>query len=183
MATGDLTSLANVKAWIGVTTTTDDALLTRLVSAVSTAVQNRLNRTIASTGYTETRNGNGRVALQLTNYPVTAVASVTVDTTVIAARTAPTAAGFTFDERLVYLQGYCFTKGQQNVAISYTAGYAATPLDLEQATIEICALKYQSRTRIGLGSKGLAGETTTFLKDVPPDLLVMIDQYKRVLAP
>jgi hypothetical protein len=69
----DLTTLANVKGWLGVTATTDDALLTRLISAASDYVQKWLNRTIAVQPYTETRDGTGGYVLPLSNYPVSAV--------------------------------------------------------------------------------------------------------------
>ena len=61
MATGDLTTLDNVKAWFSppLTTTTDDTLLTRLVTAASQFIQTWLGRTIAETSYSETRNGQG----------------------------------------------------------------------------------------------------------------------------
>ena len=55
----DLTTLANVKGWLGVTATTDDALLSRLISAASDYVQTWLNRTIATQTYSETRDGSG----------------------------------------------------------------------------------------------------------------------------
>jgi len=45
--------------------------------------------------------------------------------------------GFLFDTRRVLLRGFRFCRGVQNVAISYTAGYASVPLDLKQAGLEI----------------------------------------------
>ena len=59
MATGDLTTLATMKAYLSppLVTTTDDALLSRLVTAASGFIQSWLNRAIASASYSETRNG------------------------------------------------------------------------------------------------------------------------------
>src|SRR5487761_1325744 len=77
MATGDLTTLDNVKAWFAppLMTTSDDALLTRLVTAASAFIQTWLGRTIAQTSYSETRNGQGGTRLFLRNRPVVATAS------------------------------------------------------------------------------------------------------------
>ena len=72
----------------------------------------------------------------------------------------------------------------QNVAVTYTAGFAATPPEIEQACIELVALRYKERDRIGHVSKGIAGETVTFQqKDMPPDVQTLLDQYRRTFAP
>lgn len=177
---GDLTTLAAAKGWLNVTGTSDDTLLTRLISGVSAAAQQRMGRIIASASYTDTRNGTGKSVMGFPTQPATAVSSVLVDGVAIPARSAPGASGYTFDVQLLRLIGYSFTKGVQNVVLAYTAGYATTPLDLEQAVIEIVAHKYRERDRIGQTSKILAGETVNFLRDVPIDALRVIDQYERV---
>ena len=60
MAFGDLTTLADVKAWLqtgqAAFPATDDALLTRLVTAASQYIQTWLNREIASADFLEVRD-------------------------------------------------------------------------------------------------------------------------------
>src|SRR5438105_1144611 len=84
MKTGDLTTLANVKSWLGITESTDDVLLTRLISGFSRYIQSWLNRDIASKQYTETRDGVGAGAggyrMMFNNYPVSSVQSLTIGT-------------------------------------------------------------------------------------------------------
>ena len=184
MATGDLTTLANVKAYLSppLTTTNDDALLTRLVTAASQFIQAWLGRTIAETAYNETRNGLGATRLFLRNRPVTNVTSVAVDGVAIAPASGPGQPGYLFDDNSVYLTGTAFTRGQQNVAVAYTAGYAAMPPELEQACIALVALRYKERDRIGQASKNLAGEVVSFAqKDMPADVLTVLDQYRAVV--
>ena len=180
---GDLTTLAAAKAWLAVTGTTDDTLLSRLISAVSAAAEARMARTIASASYLETRNGNGKSLLLLAASPITAVASLTVDGVAIAARPAPGSSGFTFDDQFLYLSGYSFSRGRQNVVINYTAGFVTTPLSLEQAVLDIVAFKYREKGRIGESSKILNGETVAYFRDVPPDALRVLDSYARVVTP
>jgi uncharacterized phiE125 gp8 family phage protein len=179
----DLTTIANVKAWLPVTAGTDDALLARLVSGVSAWIEEWLGRTIKSTAYTETLNGNGKNVLALLRYPVTAVASVTIDGVAIPARAFVGGAGYYFDANYLYLDGYSFTKNsRQNVVVAYTAGFATTPLDLEQAAIELCALRYKDRDRIGVTSKSIGPEHVTFFaKDFPDDVANVLWSYKRVV--
>ena len=86
---GDLTTLADVKAWLqtgqSAFPATDDALLTRLITAASQFIQTWLNRQIASQDWIEVRDGLGNaVGPSETRYPfaafpVTAVSSVVVD--------------------------------------------------------------------------------------------------------
>jgi hypothetical protein len=185
MATGDLTTLANVKAYLSppLTTTADDALLTRLVTAASQFIQSWLNRAIASTSYTETRNGTGGTRLFLRKRPVTAVAALTIDGVAIApSAPPPLGAGYLFDDSSVYLIGHCFAKGAQNVTVQYTAGFAATPPEIEQACIALVALRYKERDRIGQASKNLGGETFSFQQnDMPADVATILDQYRNVV--
>ena len=75
----DLTTLANVKGWLGVTATTDDALLTRLISAASDTFRSGLTARSRCSHYTETRDGTGGYVLPLSNYPVSAVSSLTIE--------------------------------------------------------------------------------------------------------
>lgn len=179
----DLTTLTNAKAWLSLTGTTDDALLTRLISAVSASAQSYMGRIVASASYTATRNGNGRSVIAFPDSPVTAVTSVTVDGTAIPARTSVTGSGYSFGESLLFLIGYVFTKGVANVQLVYTGGYVTTPLDLEQAVLDIVAYKYRERDRIGQGSKILQGETITFLRDVPAETMRVLNLYQRVVQP
>jgi hypothetical protein len=147
---GDLTTLPTAKEWLTLgTATTSDPIVTRLISAASEAVQKRLGYQIASQQYTETRNGNGKMVIPFRVGPVTAVSSLTIDGVAIPARTSPVGTGYVFDEDYLLLAGYCFTKGTGNVVWTCTAGYATTPKDLEQAVLEIIALKFRERERVG----------------------------------
>ncbi len=184
MAIGDLTTLDTVKAYLSppLTTTADDALLARLVTSASQFIQAWLGRTIAQTAYTEIRNGQGGTRLFLRNRPVVSVASLTIDGVAIQPAAGPGQPGYLFDDSSLYLCGHAFTRGQQNVAVAYTAGYAATPPDIEQACIALVALRYKERDRIGQVSKNLGGEVVSFAqKDMPADVQTLLDQYRGVV--
>ena len=178
----DLTTLADLKSWLTITSTTDDAMLARLITAASKYIQSWLNRTIASATYNETRDGNGGTRLFLGNYPVTAVASLSIDGITIPASPGPGQPGYVFNQYAISVRGYTFTDDYNNVVISYTAGFASVPQELAQACIDLIALRYRERDRIGLVSKGLAGETTTFsIKDMPSSVMTILNNYKRVV--
>lgn len=178
----DLTTLANVKAWANVKTTDDDALLTRLISAASEYIQTWLNRSFASQAYNEVRDGNGNCRMVFAESPVTAVSSLVVNGRPIPASAGFGQAGYSFDKTMLKLTGYTFERGIGNVLISYTAGYAATPPEIEQACIDLISLRYKERDRIGHQSKSLAGETVTFfIKDMPDSVQTILNNYRKVI--
>ena len=178
---GDLTTLAAAKEWLGISPSsfTDDALLTNMVARVSAAAESFMGRTIASTAYTETHNGRGLSKLAFGQVPVISVASVTINGTAIPARNSPTSSGFAFDQQLLYLCGYTFTRGVQNVVVQYTAGFASVPTDIEQAVLELIALRYVNKDRVGVSSKALAGEQISWFHNAPTDVMDVLDQYRR----
>jgi hypothetical protein len=81
MAAGDLTTLADVKAWLntsGTFGTTDDAILSRLITAASSFLARYLGRDVVLTNYSELRDGLAGNTFVFANYPVTAVYGVDV---------------------------------------------------------------------------------------------------------
>lgn len=196
-----LTTLSDVKAFLAIGTQVgsgDDPLLTRLITAVSAFIETYCNRTFAQGNYTETRNGNGRQSMSFKNTPCSAISSVTVDGVSIPARPAfgsggifvetfqggGIGSGYTFDTDVLYLDGYAFSKGKQNVTLAYTAGYASIPYDLAQAAITLVGLTYKSRDRLGVTGKGIGPEHISYLVGkLPVDVQMTIDQYSRVVLP
>jgi uncharacterized phiE125 gp8 family phage protein len=155
-----LCALADVKAYLGLTTSATDAVLETLIGNVSAAIESYCNRTFASASYTDRRNGNGGYRLFLANGPVTAVASVTIDGQNVPAAAGDLSSGYVFDEGTLYLRGYCFNRGVQNVVVTYTAGYAAVPGDVAQACIECVAHHFAKRDRIDKASETLGTQQT-----------------------
>lgn len=179
----DLTTLAKVKEWLGETTTNNDSVLQRLISASSDYIQAWLNRDIAQATYNSSRDGNSGNRMMFRNYPTTAVSMVKIDNQVIPL-SVNGSYGYVFNETSVALIGYRFTRGIQNVFLSYTAGYTSTPNEIEQACIEMVSLRFKEKSRIGVTSKSMAGETISFSqKDMTDSIESTLSQYKRVMIP
>lgn len=155
-----LCALADVKAFLGISTSASDAVLTTLITNVSATIESYCNRTFASTAYVERRNGQGGYRLFLANGPVIAVSSVTVDGIVIAVAPDALTSGYLVDANTVYLRGYAFSRGVQNVSVNYTAGYATVPPDVAQACIECVASHFAKRERIDKASETLGTQQT-----------------------
>lgn len=185
MPVPQLTSIGNVKAILPSAATADDGLLSRLVFAVSAWWETATNRTYASQSYVETRNGNRRRSIGFLQVPATAVTSVVIDGQSIPARSQVGAAGYTFDQNFLYLEGYGFGCGKQSVVLTYTAGFVVTPFDVEQAVITLSALAYKNRgDRLGVTGQGIGPEHISYLVGkIPPDVQLTLDQWTRRLIP
>lgn len=187
---GDLTTLTDIKAWLQTGQKAfppnDDALLSRLITSASGFIQTWLNRRIALADYAEVRDGTGGHRLQFACFPVCAVLSLTINGVAIppASPCGGLSTGYVFSPTQLSVRGYVFTQGIQNVAFSYTAGYPQTPAEIAQACIELVALRYRERTRIGEISKSLGGgETVSYSqKDMSASIATLLQQY-RVVAP
>ena len=188
MAFGDLTTLGDIKGWLqtgqAAFPATDDALLTRLVSAASQYIQTWLGRQIASADFLEVRDGTGGHRLQFACFPVTAVLSLTIDGQAVPAAASFNAAGYQFSSTQLSVRGYRFNRRAQNVVIAYTAGYSTTPPAVAQACVELVALRYRERTRIGEVSRSLgSAETVAYAqKDMSDAIKTLLQQY-RLVAP
>ena len=179
----DLTTVADVQQWLGITSPAQDAaLLQRLVSAASAMIQSYIGYNVALTTYTETRSGSGKNSLFLKNRPVTAISSLSVAGIAQTPSLAYGQPGYAFDVESVFLTGSAFGCGFQNVTITYTAGYATTPLDIAQACIELVALRYKLRDKTGFVSEGALGQTTSYSqKDMPASVITALKPYTRVI--
>ncbi|MCE9561891.1 MAG: phage head-tail connector protein [Planctomycetes bacterium] len=129
-----LTTLDNTKAWLGITTTGDDLLLYQLIAKASRYILSYLQRPdIFRRTYTEVYDGSGSGRQILRNYPVLSVGSLAVGTNSISASPAFGQSGFMLESwdglppghpQALDLYGYTFCRGNSNVAVTYTAGYA-----------------------------------------------------------
>lgn len=137
----DLVSLSDLKSWLDIAGTDDDMLLGRLITQISRAILNVIDRSaILPQAYTETYDGRGDVSIMLRQWPVTGVSSCTIEGVAVPAAPpliagAPAQPGYVLDNvsaappgmmQRLSLRGYLFTCGLQNVTVSYNAGYQVT---------------------------------------------------------
>lgn len=177
----DLTTLANVKAWLGDSTSTNDALYNRLIASASDFIRNYTGRDLDQRTYTNIiHDGHNGYRMMFREYPVTAVSSIQVDNVPIPLST-NLSSGYVFDDTFLSLINYRFNRGVANVKMSYTAGYATIPGDLEQACIELVANRFKDKSKIGVASKSMAGETIVFFnKDMPETVKAALSDYRRI---
>ena len=171
MATTPITTVDAFKAYAGITNTNQDALIVTMIPQAQMALGNFCNRDFASETVTEYRDGNGSRRMLMAHYPLTAVSAVYVDgVSIPLSPNPPVGAGYSFPPlgRAIYMQNYAFNMGMRNCVITLTAGYgdagnlAPWPVDLVLACHMYIQTRLQERTRLGVGSKTLAGEAITY---------------------
>jgi hypothetical protein len=143
MAAADLTTLAAVNAWLGLTGTNNDAVVKPLISAASRFVLNYLSRpSVLPTSFTDRLDGYGWQQQQFTlrNWPVLSISSLLLGSVAVLPSTpavsgSPPSNGYLIEPwdgqppgrpQNVDLYGYCVPKGRQVVSVTYTAGYQVT---------------------------------------------------------
>lgn len=134
MITERLTNLVAVKDWLGITTNTSDAMLVRLIDAVSQYILQYISwDSFNRRTYTQNFRGFGRGSMLLRNWPVLGIGSVDSGGATITASTFATGfpgqGYYVSDERgapqSINLQGYVFGNGVPSQVI-YDAGYENT---------------------------------------------------------
>jgi len=188
----DLCQLSDVKAWLTIASgvTANDALLSRLITAVSLEFLREIGRTdfYPAADYTETREGDGDVRMVLRHWPVNSIASMTIAGTSIAASSDQIEAGYYIDtgldpERLweLYLAGGLVFTDAAPIVVTYNAGYSSVPADAAQAVIEWVGYRYKSQQWIGTTSAHVQGESVqTQIAVMPPTVQAVINRYRRV---
>lgn len=129
-----LTSVANVKGYLAIGNTNQDALISDLITRESTALERYCSRRFAFFSGTQRLNGTGTSRLALPQAPILTVSQVTIcGTQNIPASTGPTVAGYVLEGPppsgptfLTLVEGCKFPQGLANVTVTWTAGWRAT---------------------------------------------------------
>ena len=166
-----------------------------------------LNSVVAN--ISETYDGPGSARLFLRIRPIVSVQSLSVDGISIPASISVTSPGFVIDGSgkslairsgfggpgpggaltvgFAYLRNrqrssWFFSEGIQNVAVTYSAGYSATPPDIEMAVRQMVAVNYKRRQWIDQRTQMMAqGAGSIQFRDweMPPEVRSVMDHYRR----
>lgn len=190
-----LVSLAQAKAFLKTTGTSEDTFLEFLVNRASKLAASYCGRSFVSASRTEYHDGDEQDLLLLIVYPVASVASIYDDPTrVFGADTLVATTDYIVEEEggmvRLWNQKSRFFKGRGNVKVTYTAGYTAgsdVPADLEHAVLLILMYMYKRQyqdQKIGISSESIGDRNTTFENvDVPKAAAKILDNYRVVNNP
>lgn len=128
----NLTTVANVKQYLSITTSNQDSLIAALITRESALAEAWTGRTFPSVSNVSKRlNGNGSKKLVLPDQPILSVSAVSILGSAVSASADGVAAGFMFDDTCLYLVGGIagmswgdrFPNVPQSVVVSWEAGY------------------------------------------------------------
>jgi len=126
----NLTSVAAVKSYLGLTTTNQDALIATLIANESSHVERWTGRTFPSlTNVSKRMSGTGTDRLVLGG-PLLSVSALSIGGVAVAASADGIQAGYLFDDTCLYLIGGAkFPRQPMNVVCSWVEGYQASETD------------------------------------------------------
>jgi len=190
-----LTTLAGVKEYLVLTSEEHDALLERLIEAVSAQFNAFCDRRLMARDYSYLSasddydadnallSGSGYPELLLPQYPVVSLTALVVDGRAIAP--ASGGSGWVLDAGagVVTLLDRAFPRGRHNVGLVYRAGFEAAPPDLVQAAIEQAATRFQEsgagHGRLGVSARTLAdGSVSYHAGALLPQVKAVLDRYR-----
>lgn len=197
---GSLTSVANVKAYLGITAATDDALIATLITRAQDRIERHCNRIFNAATFTEDIDGGGR-SLVVRNGPIqtltsvsyvggTSVVDIDLDKFTVNARAGVISLRqeefcpfFERRSRMRSPNHVTFTAGIRNYRVVYDGGFTVIPADLEQACIELVKSAYINR-RIngdiqGESVGGGAQLTARSAEDAFQRIAYMLEPFRR----
>ncbi len=169
-----------IKEYLKITGTSQDALLTKIASRAQEILEGYLSRKIEQATYTEKHDG-GEPLILVKNRPIISVTSlkdngVTVDASKYVVYN---------ESGIVALKSGYFTSGLQKVEITYDAGYATVPELIKEAALEIAMLIYKD-IDAGEGRFGKTGVSVpqtgnlNFIRQLNPATRLGLGKYKEV---
>ena len=167
----------DVKGMIGTTSTDYDTIIDNLIDYVEGAFK-KMAYDLASEEITETEYINDCDRFVLQKYPVTEISSFNVFDTEYGTDQI-TNISYIVDSSAGII--YFNTKLSGKLVVKYTAGYSTIPSDVKFAVIMQVIDFLKQKDRLGLVSKGKAGESTAY-NDSPwlPLFLDVVERYKNV---
>lgn len=189
MAQSPYTTITDYKTWAGIADASQDARIAAAIPRASALVQRFLGFDPAGGTFSEIYDGNSSRLMPVRNPPIISVSAINIadlGSTVIA----PTSAislnvGFYFDDKFVYLRGYTFCRGTQNVQIQYVSGYSQMPEEIPYATmLTVTAMVSAGDLDPNVASESVPGAfTSTFLADagkLPAAAILVLTPLRRV---
>ena len=181
----NLVRIERVKTYLDLanTDTASDVLLQDLIARIGAWAERYCDRSFAKATYTEQRDGDGTDTLLVRQWPLLSVASLYDDPLrVFGAATQIAATDFAIyaNQGMIRLDGRVFSVGIQNVKVTYEAGYADIPEDLQQAVVELVADRFRNKENQGIRSLAIGSYRVDYgEEELPSEIRGVLDGYRR----
>lgn len=162
----------------------EQEFVTQRINEASAIAERHMDRALYEAERTEIYDGSGRAYLLLRQWPVSEVTSVRISTAGEFDE-AEEESILTLDENVgVLWTRRGFPKGRRNVRVTYTAGFADIPADVQAAVCEIVASRMKAVRAGQIGIKSVTGDgvNTTFELTIPTNAQRILETYRREFA-
>ncbi len=186
-----LTTVADVKEHLGITSATFDALFANLVTRVDAIVE---KATGVKTGalaaniviVDEIVDSDGTTKIRTKFHPITAVTKIEYKLAnhTWAEYSQETVADVDTEDDRIYTQQLVTAAGERNLRLNYSAGYITddVPVDLQECAILIVATLFNVRNQIGFDNTSILGLSQTMAKEDYLYVKSILTKYKQVYA-
>lgn len=188
-----LVTLAEVKTWLAITDSTQDALLTDLIAAVEDAILDFTETKFELTPVTnEIHDARRQDTLIPTGWPLASVQAVKLGVNADGTGGDTLAATeYNYDDVAVRLRASYMPLQRGYVRLDYTYGFATVPAKVKLATKLSVEAYYRMRKRgsVGTTSKAKEGESISYDKSwsssagLPNEAVALLESYRKVEFP
>lgn len=181
-----MTTLAKVKSYLGITSSTHDTVLGELIVNVTKWLENYLQRTLlkkADGQYFEEYFDGYEKCLLLNEYPIISVTSVEYNSGTQASPIWNTVDASNY----VYYAGEGYIEllaglphGHQNIRVRYNGGYATYPDEVELVAKQLVARMFEQRKAQGKSQEGLGGASISWNTEITKEQEAVLTKYKTI---
>jgi hypothetical protein len=181
-------AIADVKLHLGIADTAFDTVLTPIVAAIERAARTYTRYLLEQATVTaEKHSGDGRLFLDLNERPIVSVATLKIGGTTIVAGASSWEVHDAKAGRLYRPSGWDWPSnaGQNNVEVTYDAGYAASSAELAElklALVEWSASRFRLRNKVEYQTESFQDHSATYYADMPGNTKFVLTSYKRVMS-
>jgi uncharacterized phiE125 gp8 family phage protein len=189
-----LITLADAKAFLKVTASTDDTIIADLVNEVSSWVANFIGRPLILATYIEYYDGQGTPELILRRFPVVSITNLNRDDARLWA--SATDIDVTNNALVDLASGIirlwhnetAFYRGHGNIRVTYTAGWtlAQVPYAIQLAVRKLVSFMYHEsyvNQRVGVASESQDARVITYLNEpILKDVEHMLKPYQSLVG-
>lgn len=183
-----LISLSDLKAYLNITDSSQDSLLTSAIEQASSFIDSYTNRKLEAQDYSLRLDWHGEDEFIFPQYPVNTLTSFQYNSWTIGT---PVWEDYNKDKYYldndtgVFSLTFRIHKGIKNIRVICNAGYATIPEDLQRACIQIATYYYSQAGKTTSQVKkeqvdGASIEYDTTIGGIEQDTYAIINKYKNV---
>lgn len=187
-----LATLSFAKKWLKIPDleTTLDDMVELFINAASQDIEDYCNRKFKSQSHVEYHHGRHSNMILLDQFPVTSITELRIDADSVFTDPdtlidSTSYALGDYKNTLILIDGSVFQKGYHNIRVTYTAGFATIPSNLQMACLWFVMWYHRMREgqNIGRASKSKDGESAQWAQVAPPYIMAVLNNYKKSEVP